>query len=235
MSAANSPRIEHVLADVLRSAAGGARTGMPGRVERVDLAKGEIDVQPLVLRGYFDEAEERATERLPVATHIPLVTFGGGGYRVAVPVAKGDTVWLAFSQCSLDRWLARGGEVDPEFDQPDRFADAVAFPGVRDFAHPWSIPSDRMSLGRDDGAARLDITAAEVLVGGGASASHERLLKADTFIAAFQELIGNMTTAIGTSGTPAGATAAAGAITAYYTDVFLPALSAAYTTVAKAR
>lgn len=116
---------------------------MPGRVEAYDIAKQKVSVQPLIRRGYIDERGERATELLPVVHEVPVEFFGAGDYALTFPIAKGMTCRLQCGMPSLDRWLVRGGEVDPEDERRFALSDAVAVFGMRDFAHALAnLPSD---------------------------------------------------------------------------------------------
>ena len=128
------------------------RVALPARVETYDAATQQVSVQPLIQDGYTDEAGERQADRLPVIPHVPVVFPGAGGFRVTFPIAVGDTVLLVFSSSSLDQWLALGGEVDPKDDRRHDLSDAIAIPGLRDFAHALtSAPTSTMSIGKDGG------------------------------------------------------------------------------------
>lgn len=70
---------------------------IPARVESYDDSTQQVSVQPLIKRGYLDEAEERQVEQLPMITGVPVLFPGGGGFRVTFPVQAGDTVLLVFS------------------------------------------------------------------------------------------------------------------------------------------
>lgn len=127
------------LPTVLRGAAAAAlrdvRVALPARVETYDPSTCQVSVQPLVADGAVDETGERFTDRLPVINGVPVVFPGGGGMRITFPIAVGDTVLLVFASSSIDRWLALGGEVDPLDDRRHHIADAIAIPGLVDFAH----------------------------------------------------------------------------------------------------
>lgn len=126
------------------------RVAIPARVENYDAATQKVDAQPLILEGYRDENGDRQTERLPVVCDVPVVFPGSGPYRITFPVAAGDTVLLVFASSSIDKWLAVGGEVDPEDDRRHHISDAIAIPGLFDFAHvPTTAPTDAMVLHAD--------------------------------------------------------------------------------------
>lgn len=106
---------------------------IPGRVESYDASKRKISALPLIWRGRLEEDGSRTGSRPAVIQEIPLIFPGSGGVRVKFPVSVGDTVCLLFSGHSLDRWLARGGEVDPEDDRRHQESDCIAIPGLQPF------------------------------------------------------------------------------------------------------
>lgn len=134
------------------------RVALPGRIESYNASTQKANVQPLILEEHTDDIGERQIERLPVVTDVPVCFPGCGGMRVTFPVKVGDTVLLVFCSSSIDRWLARGGEVDPEDTRHHNISDAIALPGLFDFAHvPTSAPTDalvlhstKIQLGADD-------------------------------------------------------------------------------------
>ena len=131
-----SPTFAEVLRTAMDSHTADLHVAMPGRVESYDSTNQSVSVQPLIRRGYTGEDGERAVESLPVITGVPVVFPGTGGVSITWPVAAGDTVLLVFSESSIDKWLSRGGEVDPLDDRKHTLSDAIAIPGLRDFANP---------------------------------------------------------------------------------------------------
>jgi hypothetical protein len=149
----------------LRAGLDDLRVGLPARVERYDAALQRADVQPLLKTAFIDEEGKRQVERVPVIPAVPVIFPQGGGYRLTFPLAEGDTVWLTFSSASLDLWLQQGGEVDPGDDRRGHLADAVAYAGIRDFAHPLQdAPADVAAFGRDGGPS-IYVSPSEVRIG----------------------------------------------------------------------
>jgi hypothetical protein len=139
------------LADVVRAfvreGAADLHVSIPAKVVRVELAKGLVDAQPLVKDVFDGEAVS-----VPVITNVPIVWPGAGGFRLTFPIAAGDVVLLVFSDRSLDLWLEKGGEVDPEDPRRHALSDAIAIPGLRSFKEPWSgAAADGVALGKDGG------------------------------------------------------------------------------------
>jgi len=126
------------------------RVSMPARVEKYEDATQLADVQPLLKDSYVDEDGERQIARLPVVTNVPVVFPGGGGMRITFPVRAGDTVLLVFSDCSIDSWLAQGGEASPEDERRHHLSDAVAIPGLQPNNAAWSgAESGVVTIGED--------------------------------------------------------------------------------------
>lgn len=133
MSAEQTPTLQAILLRAVERAQRGIRQALPARVEKYDAATRKASVQPLLLEGAPDAAGERQTQALPVITNVPVVFPGSGGARVRWPINKGDTVLLIFSSASLDRWLVRGGMLDPGDDRNHDLNDCFALPGVQSF------------------------------------------------------------------------------------------------------
>jgi hypothetical protein len=169
-----------------------ARTwhSMPARVESYDKVRQKISAQPLIKREYSDDLGDHA-ERLPIVPDVPVVFFGSGGYSDTVPVTRGDTVLLVFASQSLDRWLVRGGVVEPGI--RGGLADAVAFIGLRDFAHP--IPADGIA----ENARVMRVPTGHQLRLGSATATQSMLL-GEAFLTALGVLLDAIAAGVGGGG-----------------------------------
>lgn len=165
---------EKTLVEVIRRALdlreADLHVSLPGRVERVDLARGLVDVKPLV----HDSRQVDGVRVLlpfPVITNVPVQFPGAGAFRITFPVGVGDACTLLFSDRSLDLWISKGGEVDPVDDRRHALSDAVALLGVRDAAHPWgNVAADAMTIGHDAGGPRAAFKADALVLDGGTKA-----------------------------------------------------------------
>ncbi len=128
--AARTPTLAEALTGALDSRLSDVFTALPGRVEKYSSSTRRADVKPLIKRTTLDEEGNRIAESLPVITDVPVMFPGSGGVRVSFPVAVGDVVLLVFASASLDKWLDRGGEVDPLSDRRHSLSDAIAIPGL---------------------------------------------------------------------------------------------------------
>jgi hypothetical protein len=157
MTASREPSLAEVLRLWFAAHDARLRVCMPGRVERYDATQRRADVKPLVKASYEDAAGTRRADSLPVVPSVPVVFPGAGGFTLTFPVQPGDTVLLVFADESLDRWLSRGGEVDPGEVRPHDLSNAVALVGLQSFANALAAHADNVVLGKPDGA-RVEIT-----------------------------------------------------------------------------
>lgn len=193
------------LATLLNTAVRGGLEGvfvaLPGKVVAYDKNTQRADVQPLIQRGYRGEDQKRAVKRLPVANDVPVMFLGGADGRITVPVKKGTRVLLIMCSSSIARWKSSDDEVDPGDDRRHALADAIAIVGLH-AKPPTSAPTDAIVL-----HAGLGI---KVKVGG--DTGTEPTIMATTFMNLLRTLLLAIAGQIGSSGTPAGATAAAAQI-----------------------
>lgn len=149
---ATSPTLAEVIRAAIQAHDADLHVSIPAEVVRADLARGQVDVRPLVKEVLAAGDGARVAFSVPVIADVPIVWPGAGGYRLTFPVVAGDTVLLVFSDRSLDAWLTRGGEVDPGDDRRHALSDAVAIPGLRSFKTPWAgAAADGVTLGKDTG------------------------------------------------------------------------------------
>lgn len=157
------------MADVIKRAINNAlldvHTAMPGKVVKYDAAKQQADIQPLLQSAYLNEDDTRIAESFPTIPGVPVHFAGGGGAYLTFPIKEGDTGILFFSEGSLDKWLAKGGEVDPGFDHRFELCDGIFVPGLRPFSAPLkNAPTDRMTIGYNEGL-RIHIDGNTIRIG----------------------------------------------------------------------
>lgn len=194
----DTPTLAEALRSVLDTRLSGVRVMLPGIVQSYDASRQRADVLPAVHDAYLDESGERQTERLPVVTEVPVIFPGASGGSLTFPLSRGDEVALVFSSSSLDRWLARGGVVDPEDDRHHTVTDAIAIPGLRHAPLPAAAVGDGAVLAGD-------------LVQLGSCLAVDGVLLGDTFLDALSQFMTALAGAV--SGIPTGGAAAGSAIT----------------------
>lgn len=193
-----------VLEDVISSAVDtvlqGVWTALPGIVESFENPS-RANIRAAVKSSYINEAGDSVTEEVAVFTAVPVMQPGGSGFRSYCPLAKGDAVMLVMSSRSMDQWLAKGGIVEPGFTHHHHISDAVAFTGLRDFAHPLkNAPLDHASIGYDEGAT-IEFRPSEIRLGGDDATSK---VVAEDALDDFMTALSNAITTLGaTPATPA--------------------------------
>jgi hypothetical protein len=188
----NTPTLSEVIAVAVGARLAEVNVAIPASVESYDRTTQKASVKPLIRAVRTDSDGTRVAESRPVINDVPVVFPGAGAYSITFPLAAGDTVLLVFSQASLDKWLAAGGEVDPL--DPRRFAlsDAVAIPGLR----PFSAPVEDT-----DATAMVLQSGGEIHAGGSSSLATKADIDAlKTYIAMHAHT--GVTTGGGTSGPP---------------------------------
>lgn len=120
-----TPSLAQIIKDAVRDGMAQTNVGMPAEVVKYDHEKQTVDVKPQLKKKFKDGK----TEETPIIYKVPLQVFRSGKSFVTVPIGKGDTVWLSFSNRSMDKWRGNGGEVDPEDTRMFSMTDCVAYPG----------------------------------------------------------------------------------------------------------
>jgi len=118
----------------------GVYTAMPGIVMGVrNEEECRVDVKPMVNMVFPDWTED---EEHPTILSVPLIFQSSSTSAFTFPVKAGDTVWLMFSQVSMDVFKSGDGTVQPPNDYR-RFdkRDAVAIPGI----HPFGLSINKQT------------------------------------------------------------------------------------------
>lgn len=187
----SEPSLTELLRQAMDKRLVDVHVSMPARVESYDKATQTCSAKPLIRRSYYTEDDERVAESLPIVNDVPVVFYGSGAYSSTVPVSPGDTVLLVFSEGSLDRWLDKDDEVDPEDDRMHSLSDAIAIPGLRSRA-------GAIEPQPPDDAWVFTVPLGSQLRLGGELAS-ERVIRGDAFRTAFDILMNAIGTATGTT------------------------------------
>jgi hypothetical protein len=159
-----SPSLAEVLRRARSRAVQDVRVGLPGVVVAYDSATQLADVKPQISDTFEEEDGTVSNIAIPVIVNVPVIFPAGGGMRITFPVRTGDTVWLMFSDRSLDAWLSAGGDTAPADLRRHHLSDAVAIPGLHPNNAAWSdADTSVITLGSDSGAAEFVATAERVL------------------------------------------------------------------------
>lgn len=202
-----------VIASAHDSAMQGMWTAMPGQIESFDATTQTAGISLTVKNRYLNETGDVVVEDLPMLPSVPVIFIGGGGFRVTTPLQRGDTVLVIFCSRPIGQWLVNGDVQDPILDHRHDLSAGVAIAGLRDMAHALSnCPTDRMSIGADDGAT-VEFTSSKIKVGG--NSGTQPTYMGNDMNAALQTMFNAIATAVGTipGGSGAAATISAAAST----------------------
>jgi hypothetical protein len=161
-----TPTFTEMLSAAMDSRAKDINIALPGTIVSYDPATQSCSVKPLIRDIFRDEEGEDVTDSLPIINKVPVMTFGGGGYRITFPIKKGDPVLIIFCDRSIDKWLATGGEVDPRDGRRHNLNDAIVIPGLRSFKTPVSdVDEAHLTIG-EEGGVQAKFTGSDIQVGG---------------------------------------------------------------------
>ncbi len=142
------PTLADVIASAIESKLLDVHTALPGRVVSYDAAKQTADIEIVTRRAQFDSRDRIALEDFPVIPNVPVGWLSGGGYGLQFPMAKGDGVWLVFSESAWDQW---------------RLQEQIGAPGDmarHDLSYPIAMPvlrSDKAPLPNPSGGALVTV------------------------------------------------------------------------------
>lgn len=105
-------------------------TSIPGRVEAYDEATQTVDVAPQIKRAIRTDAGAKVLEDLPVIPSVPVAFLRAGAFFITVPIVKGDTGLIIFSERATDTWRATGRASDPGDQRPLGLSGASFLPGL---------------------------------------------------------------------------------------------------------
>lgn len=125
------PTEAELLRSVIESKLVDVHTSIPARVVKYDATTQTADCEIVVQRAEIAEDGATAIETYPIIPNVPVGWPSGGGYSLQFPLAKGDGVWLVFSEAAISGWR-QTGEVSPPGDL-DR----------HDISYPIALPCAR--------------------------------------------------------------------------------------------
>lgn len=136
-------------------------TALPGVIARVDLSKGEVDVNPTIQARLRlpDSAGTTEWVDLPTLQNCPICFQGGGPFQLTFPVAVGDECLVVFSSRAVDAWWQNGGRQNPQVElRMHDLSDGFAIVGVRSLPRKLSaVSTSAVQLRHEDGTTRIAI------------------------------------------------------------------------------
>lgn len=124
----NTREIEEAIVSRILDAMRNLHVGMPGRVESYDSATQRATVLPLILPGFIDEDGKIDYDDLQPLSDVPVMFLRSAAFSLTFPIAKGDLVYLQFTDFSIDEWLKEGGRRKPANHRNHDISDAVCSP-----------------------------------------------------------------------------------------------------------
>ena len=101
---------------------------MPGVIESYDSETGLARVRPSLKERSGSETQASS---YPIITGVPVVFPRTKTVGIKLPLKRGDSGVILFSERSLERWIASGGgEVDPEDTRKFHLSDGMFIPGL---------------------------------------------------------------------------------------------------------
>lgn len=164
------------------------RVGMTAKVISYDAGARTCRVQPNVNKVLPDGNGGYVFEPFPELANVRVAHVRGGGFFASVPLAKGDTVWLAFSDYNMTAWRSTGQQSDPGDIRLHHIGGAVAFPvDVAPDGDDVDAHAQNMVVGRK-GGAQIHITPGDEILVGSSSAAHA-VAMADAVATAMQAVV----------------------------------------------
>lgn len=123
------------------------RVSMPAEVVRFDYKKQQIDAKPFFKR---KNADNTVTEP-GIIYNVPVAFPRANDAFISLPLKTGDSVFLIFSDRSLEKWLSTGERDEPGDTRTHHISDAVAIPGCYPFSDTVKVnnPNDIIIKNKD--------------------------------------------------------------------------------------
>lgn len=123
------------------------RVSMPAEVIRFDHKKQQVDVKPFFKRKHSDQQVTDAA----IIYNVPVAFPRANNAFISLPLKVGDSVFLIFSDRSLEKWLSTGKRDEPGDTRAHHISDAVAIPGCYPFSNTVKVnnPNDIIVKNKD--------------------------------------------------------------------------------------
>ena len=127
-------------------------TAFPCVVKNYDASTRRADLIPSIKRKLRDKLlKDSVFTDLPVLVNVPVLYFGTNKGGIHIPLEKGDSVLVIFSECCLDKWkITSGSGIKDEDPRKFSIADAICIPGLQAFEFPNIKDLDCFALHHDN-------------------------------------------------------------------------------------
>lgn len=166
VEAARTVSIAEAIDEAFESHLARVHTCLPGVIDTYDKDTQTADVQIVVrqLIKYEDGTSE--LEKFTIIPRVPVEFSQSNAFFMSFPLAKGDFVWLHFSEQSLDTWLTNGGtDVQDPRDQRFALKDAFAVPARNPKKNIAETEGDAIVIGGKGSAPRAYFTDSIIALG----------------------------------------------------------------------
>jgi len=148
------PTLGNVITNAIDRKTEDLRVAMPAEIVDYDVEKQLATVKPLLKTKYRDGK----VVDMPQIFNVPVAHPRAGDAYVHMPVKKGNTCMVVFSDRSMDKWITNGGSVDPDDVRQHHLSDAIAYPGLYSQAENMQVANgDDLILMNKSGEAKMEI------------------------------------------------------------------------------
>lgn len=102
------------------------RVSMPVKVEKYNATKALVDVS-IIQKDFLDGIEIDQ----PIITEIPVSFLQAGGALITIPIKKGDTGLVIFTDRDISEWVETGNTIAPQSERLHALSDAIFIPGIQ--------------------------------------------------------------------------------------------------------
>lgn len=162
MTSVRSPDMADIIRQAIEDRLAEVHVMLPGRIDAYDADLQKADVEPLIRR-LQETVDGEIKEDLPVIPGVPVVFPRAGGFKITMPIAKGDRCMLVFCERSIDTYQTGQGrrgddttlihQTDPGTFEMHNLSDPVALLGWYNDAEALSPApdADDMVIGEHGG------------------------------------------------------------------------------------
>jgi hypothetical protein len=142
----------------------GLRVSLPGRVTRVDAARGRVSVRPELRAPRPGPDDLVEYDELPELLDVPVLLTGTAAVEVSVALEAGDPGLVVFADFPLGEWLRSGSLAAAPLDAHGT-SGAVFVPGLFPSGEGPALPAEGARIGMRGGTS-MTISNAEIRLGG---------------------------------------------------------------------
>lgn len=139
---------------------------LPAVVQEVDRQAQTVSAQPTIRERIVQSDSQIQYVNYPLLINVPIVFPQVSGFRVTLPVTKGDECLVVFSDLAIDNWWQYGNVQNPVEQRRHDLSDGFAIFGVLNQSKLSSISSFSSSgikMESIAGGTSIEVTASDVI------------------------------------------------------------------------